>query len=628
MASAACAGDRRAPRRALVGERRAGSRETSVSVASTSAGVAIGRTTAVEPLLQERHEQLVRSSAARERRSSTSGARRGTAARTRLASGSGAVEDRAQRRPRAARRRRGARAARAVAALVRHADHRGVDIEHARRPSRATRLERRVEREALRERAGDLVQRAQTPRGLRARRRARASRSPPRRFVSSCSCAFWTATASWPASAREQRLLVLVEPAPRAGRPRAARSTRARATSGRASAASISASRQRRATPRAASRATSGDGDERRGRARAEREVEQPLRDARVRAGEPAAGRRLRAVRRRAGRRRRARRRGARRRARPRSRACARARARRSPGRSPRAARACARAPRGLRQRLARAERLRRAHREGREQARDAARRLGSSVEDELEDAERGLAEPDADDASRPRRPAPASRACPPRPARAPGCARWSTRPRLRAPASPSARAPEQPLRAPPASAASWASCRRVPPASASASPASASSRSRRAVAVAVRPEVGGEDERDLRRCRARRSEASSRANGSRGSEQLELADDRVPALDRDGQRGRRPVPRLSAGRARSDQLGGDDRGRRPNGSGGEIAARLLPETHHGRVRAQRLSNGFGERLERLRGVAHRSEVWTNRLNFPHGRAGEAPNGG
>ena len=148
-----------------------------------------------------------------------------------------------------------------------------------------------------------------------------------------------------PGKRNEERRLVLASDGGRApGTPPAGRSPRSR-TSER--------HRERRLDPGLARRVphgrSSGDRARRRpSRRRApprERELEQPLGDARVRPGEPARrSRRRGGPRLRAGRPRRARPRAARPRARRPSRACARARARRSPGRRPQAARACARA--------------------------------------------------------------------------------------------------------------------------------------------------------------------------------------------------------------------------------------------------------------------------------------------
>ena len=262
------------------------------------------------------------------------------------------------------------------------------------------RLEGRVEREALRERLRHLVQRAHAPRSLAlrverdlplgrarappARAGARSGRRPPAARRARRAAPRRTTVTSGAASGYA------------ASRPIASPCT----TSGSATAAVIPASpRGAGARGHAVDALDVGDGDHPAPAVRPERELEQRLGDDAVRPGELARGRRLQApsfaeVHGDALRAREERRRG-----RARSRARARARAPPSPGRSARAARGCGRArapPRARRSpvRSACAARTR----ERRQPGDDALVRV--FVEDELEDAGRRLAEPDADDGS------------------------------------------------------------------------------------------------------------------------------------------------------------------------------------------------------------------------------------
>ena len=86
-----------------------------------------------------------------------------------------------------------------LAALVRHPDDGRVEIEHLDDGARES-IERLVEPQALGERARHLVEGADRRAAARSAASA-ASRSSPRRVACSWSCAFWTATASCPASA-------------------------------------------------------------------------------------------------------------------------------------------------------------------------------------------------------------------------------------------------------------------------------------------------------------------------------------------------------------------------------------------------------------------------------------------
>ena len=143
--------------------RRSGSSETTVRVASSSAGVAIGTTTARRALLEEGNEQLVRRAepARAPRIEDERPSHPEEAAARELLHGLVSRHERAQRllEPRVGDVDRPGDEL--VAPLVLHADDGRVGIEQLDGRLRH-RVERRVEREALRKRARDLVQRPQS----------------------------------------------------------------------------------------------------------------------------------------------------------------------------------------------------------------------------------------------------------------------------------------------------------------------------------------------------------------------------------------------------------------------------------------------------------------------------------
>ena len=104
-----------------------------------------------------------------------------------------------------------------LAALVGQPDHGGVDLEQLDERPVATASSVSLEREALRERARDLVERGEPPRrdalGLeRPLPLGRRAASSPR-----AGRAFWTATAIWPASAASSADWSAVSARPRGG---------------------------------------------------------------------------------------------------------------------------------------------------------------------------------------------------------------------------------------------------------------------------------------------------------------------------------------------------------------------------------------------------------------------------
>ena len=179
-----------------------------------------------------------------------------------------------------------------LAPLVRHPHDRRVDIEHLDDGARE-RLERLVEREALREGARDLVERANPPCGspLGGERRLALLTEPGRLLVQ---LRVLDGDRELAGERRQQRRLVLARRA--AGLPGYAASsptTSPRATSGTASAEPIPVSRAPPQPSRAAGLARLRDLEHRPLTRGPEREVEQPLGDACVRAGEAAARRLL-----------------------------------------------------------------------------------------------------------------------------------------------------------------------------------------------------------------------------------------------------------------------------------------------------------------------------------------------
>ena len=153
MASAACCAIVRAVASVSSSIGAAGSSERIVSSASSSVAVAIGSSAAVEPLLEERHEQRVGSAEA---------CRGRNVERLWLARARRPWLRPRENRPHGVAQPRFGDVHRLrnelVAALVGNANHGRVDTEHLDDRLR-DRLERRLERQALRERARDLVER-------------------------------------------------------------------------------------------------------------------------------------------------------------------------------------------------------------------------------------------------------------------------------------------------------------------------------------------------------------------------------------------------------------------------------------------------------------------------------------